>query len=290
MDNSLKNGSIAGLVAGFIAGVVYTICANIAISIGLFSLGWHPIIPNAYVANISLGIIFGVICGVFYSKANRVIPGKGILKGAYYGIILLLLSWVQTGTFGLIYGIYLDVAGHIFTGFFKWITYGLLLGFFYEFFSSRYYPIKKEPRIRTYDIKGGILPGAVAGFADGVVAAIVNAIAFVVGLFGPPVAGGALVLLRFDFWISQSGSSILINVIWGIVIGMIFTQVYNLIPSKGIKKGLYYGLIIVVISSFHTAAHYIGWGIVLGGLWTFVVGFFSTAITLGIVLGALYKK
>jgi len=168
--------------------------------------------------------------------------------------------------------------------------FGLLLVFFYEFFSSRYYPIKKEPRIRTYDIKGGILPGAVAGFADGVVAAIVNAIAFVVGLFGPPVAGGALVLLRFDFWMSQSGSSILINVIWGIVIGMIFTQVYNLIPSKGIKKGLYYGLIIVVISSFHTAAHYIGWGIVLGGLWTFVVGFFSTAITLGIVLGALYKK
>ena len=44
----------------------------------------------------------------------------------------------------------------------------------------------------------------------------------------------------------------------GIVIGMIFTQVYNLIPSKEIKKGLYYGLIIAVISSLHTVAYYIG--------------------------------
>ncbi|WP_455276233.1 hypothetical protein [[Eubacterium] cellulosolvens] len=290
MKSSLKAAIISGLVAGVIAGIVHTIFANIAISIGLFSLGWHPIIPNAYVANISLGTIFGVICGIFYSKANKAIPGKGILKGTYYGLILLLLSWVQTGTFGLIYGIYLDVAGHIFIGFFKWISYGLVLGFFYEFLLNRYHPTKKEPRIKTYDLKGGILPGAIAGFADGVVAAIVNAIAFISGFFGPPAAGGALVLLRFDFWMSQSGSSILINTIWGIVIGMIFTQVYNLIPGKGIKKGLYYGLIIAVISSFHTAAYYIGWGIIIGGLWTFVVGFFSTAITLGIVLGALYKK
>ncbi|MCW4032847.1 MAG: hypothetical protein NWF08_05590, partial [Candidatus Bathyarchaeota archaeon] len=126
---SWKIGALAGLIAGIAAGIVHTICANIATSIGLFSLGWHPIIPNAYVANISLGIIFGVICGVIYSKANGVIPGKCILNGAFYGLILLLLSWVQTGTFGLIYGIYLDVAGHIFTGFFKWIAYGLVLGF-----------------------------------------------------------------------------------------------------------------------------------------------------------------
>jgi len=81
-----------------------------------------------------------------------------------------------------------------------------------------------------------------------------------------------------------------INATCGIVIGMIFTQAYNLILGKEIKKGLYYGLIIAVISSLHTVAYYIGWWTVLGGLWAFVVGFFSTAITLGIVLETLHKN
>ena len=287
---SWKIGAVSGLIAGIVAGILYVISVKIAISIGLFSPGKQSIIPNAYGANILIPIIWGIIGGVIYTRAYNVIPGKGALKGIFYGFILLLLSWVQNSSFTLAYGGFLDAAGYIFSGFFKWMAYGLVLGILYEFLRSRYYPTKVEPRIITYTMIGGVLPGAIAGIADGIAAALANAIASMTGLFGPQVMAGAPKIFTLDFWIYQSGSHILVNLIWGAVIGMIFTKVYNLVPGKGIIKGLCYSVIICTLSTFHYSAYAIGWSLVPAGLWAIWVGIFSTATTLGIVLGALYKK
>lgn len=292
MSNSLKIGIISGSIAGIIAGIIHTVFLNLAISIGFFIPATQSIILTRahYVVNIPISIIFGFICGAIYSRAYSVIPGKGISKGVFYGFILLLLSWVQNSSFLTGYGRHLDVLGYIFSGFFQWMTYGLILGILYEYLHSRYYPTKKELKIITYAVIGGVFPGAFAGIADGIAAALANAIASMIGLLGPQVMAGVPNIFTFDFWVYQSGTHILVNLIWGIVIGMIFTQVYNLVPGKGIIKGLYYSLIIALLSTYHFVVYGIGWGLFSFALWASLVGLLSTATTLGIVLGLLYRK
>jgi len=289
MNNSLKIGILVGVIAGIIAGILYIISVRIAVSIGLFSPGFQSIIPNAYGANLIIPIIWGIIGGVIYTRSYNVIPGKGVFKGVFYGFILFLLSWVQNQSFALAYGAFLDVAGHIFSGFFQWMAYGLVLGILYEYLRNRYYPTKRESKIITYPVIGGVFPGAFAGLADGIAAALALALASMTGLFGPQVMAGAPDIFTFDFWVYQSGSHTLMNLIWGIVIGMIFTQVYNLVPGKGIIKGLCYSIIICTFSTFHMGAYWYGWGAIAIAWWAIWVGIFSTATTLGIVLGALYK-
>jgi len=289
LSNSWKIGAASGLIAGFLAGVVFTIFSRIAISIGLYTHSNHPAILNGYGANIVLGVIFGVICGIIYSRAYGVIPGKGVSKGLFYGMSIYLISWVRTSTFNVAYAHYLEAAGNIFTGFFTWIAYSLVLVFLYEFLRGRYYPSIGEPKIISYDVKSGILPGAIAGIVVSFVAPIANAVAVVIGLFGPQTMVGVPEKFTIGFWIIQTGSHIFLNLIWAIILGMIFAKVYNIVPGKRIMKGLYFGLIFFLLGTFQTASYWFGWGAIQLALWSYWVGFFH-AIAFGLVLGLLYRK
>jgi hypothetical protein len=192
-------------------------------------------------------------------------------------------------TFVAAYGFYLNAVAYVFTDFFKWMTYGLLLGLIFEFLCSRYYPAKEEPKIITYNLMSGFIPGALAGLLGGFVASIVNFISFISSLFGPQAIPGAPGKLIIDFWISQSGAHFLLNLFWGAVFGVIFTQVYNLVSGKTIRKGLYYSLIVFLIGTFQTSFSWLVWGFISMAVWSVIVGFFQ-AVAFGIVLGYFYKK
>ena len=293
MNKSLKIGIISGLIAGFVLAIVNEIFINIRILLGLYTPFVGSLITNNLVMNIPLFGFWGIVLGIIYSKVYNVLPRKGILKGLVYGLILYILVTIRIEFFSFAYGKYLDAFGHIFAGFFQWMAYGLVLGFLYEFLSSRFYSLEKEVKIETYDVKSGILPGAIAGFLGGFVVSIFIVIGHVTGYWGITTAGE--IISTIDFWVSQMGSHVFINMFWGSIFGAIFARVYNLVPYEKIKKGLIYGLVIFLITSFQVETWIICWG-ASRNLWTLVINeiiitFLALIMfsTFGIVLGLLYK-
>jgi len=294
MNNSLKAGIISGLIAGFVLGIALEFFTQIAISLGFYDPFYRQFVAGNLLFYIPLGIFWGVIYGIIYLKTYSLIPKKGILKGLIYGLFLYLITTIRIYFYLIPYGLVQDAVGDFFSWFFIWIFYGLTLGFLYDFLSNRYYPIKEKKKIITYNISSGLLPGAIAGLCGGMAASVVQVIGHVTGYWGVPVEGQ--IISTIDFWMSQAGTHILINLIWGTIFGGLFAKVYNLVPGKKIKKGLYYGLIMVLITSFFIThwdipryAYLNEWGLAL----VILLGqstSFANAIVFGLVLGLLYRK
>jgi hypothetical protein len=101
----------------------------------------------------------------------------------------------------------------------------------------------------------------------------------------------------FDIWVSQVGTHMYINMIFGVIVGAIYLKVYNLVPSTGIKKGLIYSMVIWVISALQIWTYLISWFAILNN--RVLVIYYSIGvpaigiahyIIYGIVLGYLCKK
>lgn len=133
-------------------------------------------------------------------------------------------------------------------------------------------------------MKNGIVAGAIAGIVGGILAITLTYFTL------PPEVQATVGLNAGTMkWFTSQGG---LNVIWGAIFGWIFTKVYNLVPSKGISKGLIFSLLIWVLINIYPTSFYMlvydppltamafGWG---------VVGLFIR-IVYGLVLGALYKK
>jgi hypothetical protein len=293
MDNSLKIGAVSGLIAGSFTGITHIISINFGISLGFFDAWFHPIFPKVIEIIFVMNIIWGIILGIIYSKAHRVIPGKGISKGLIYGLTLYLIVTIRTYLYGLTYGYFWGAISNIIFISFGWIAYGLVIGILYEFLRSRYYLPEKKPEVIEYAMKSGIIPGAIAGLIGGVASIFFTIISPAIGIFDIP---GAPTEATLDFLIGLAGSELFVNMFWGAVFGAIFAKVYNLVPSKGILKGLIYGLVVFLITSFQNGTLFISMGIdsstltlVHLGLWNILVGVF-VFITYGLVLGLLYRK
>jgi hypothetical protein len=110
-------------------------------------------------------------------------------------------------------------------------------------------------------------------------------------------------LLDIDFLISRFGLQIYFHFVWCTIFGLFFAKVYNLIPGKGVIKGLFYGLIGLII----TEGRVIGYSIVqvfyfkafgLNDVAQFIkfeaeqMGLLGLTvwIVFGFVLGLLYRK
>jgi len=131
-------------------------------------------------------------------------------------------------------------------------------------------------------MKSSVGAGAVAGVVGGIVAVTV------VWIINPMVR--TLGPAEIAQWlISQIG----LNIVWGAVFGGIYSKVYDVVPSKGVTKGLCYSLLIWLCFiglypiTFFVLLYWpsmnqfaLGWG---------VVGFF-VRLFYGPVLGYLYKK
>jgi len=79
--------------------------------------------------------MFGAIFGALYSRLHDPIPGKGISKGFNFGLMIWLIKDIAAGAFVPLLSRHLHWTiwiALIFIGFFKWITYGSLLGALYK--------------------------------------------------------------------------------------------------------------------------------------------------------------
>jgi len=287
-----KIGVFAGAVAGVVAGL-----ANSLIGIPIiFGLGFHnpyalmratpPLFTTIISNEIINNLIWGIILGVIYSRVYRVIPGKTVLKGLAFGLFGYLIYHIY---FAIIlaptYIHFLDfVVFSIFIGPLNWFAYGLVLGALYEFLRGRYG--KEEPEVIEYDMRGGVLPGAIAGLLSGLATFFTIFMSVYTGLWPvyPPE------LIDTSFILSQIGTQIMIHLISGLYIGAVFPKVYNLVPGKGILKGLYYGVIVIfLLSELRLATMLMSFGEWPTPLVTIVTGIVA-AIVFGIVLGLLYRK
>jgi hypothetical protein len=296
MDDSLKAGIISGLIAGFVLGIITEFSNQTAVSLGFYAPWFRPIVTNNIAVNIPLFGFWGIVLGIIYSRVYSVIPRKGVLRGLIYGTFLYVIISIRIEMFDLAYGRNLMVAGGIFANFFNWISFGLVLGVLYEFLSGRYYPTKEKKKIYQYDMKSGILPGAIAGIFGGLAASVFAVIGTVTGYWGIPLLSGQIIS-TIDYWQSQAGTHVFINMFWGTIYGIIFPKVYDLVPGKGIKKGFLYGMILYLVTSFligvngtiWSAFHY-DWFMArayAGNM--FVIGS-AQAVAFSLVFGLLYRK
>jgi len=294
MTSSLKIGAISGLIAGFVFVIVSEILSIMVLSIGLVEPWARVYYENNTLVNIPLFIFWGVVLGIVYSKIHSLVPGKGVWKGLIYGLLLFVIVTFRIETFMIPYSALLNAVGDLFWGIFVWVAYGLSLGFFYKLLLDKYYPTIEEAKIITYDVKSGLLPGAIAGIMEGITAGFVSVIGHVTGLWGV-ITGGAIVN-TIGFWISQFAAHILLNMIWATVFGAFFALVYHLVPGKKVIKGLFYGLIMFCITSFQLLtwmmvwfANHNLWQLVYPSILDILVYGFDFVV-FGLVLGALYRK
>lgn len=292
MTSSLKIGAVSGLVAGIVAAIVCEFSNQLANSLGLFAPYFREINTGNMIINIPVFGFWGIILGIIYSKAHYVVPKKGILKAVIYGLFIWFIVKIRVETFELAWGRNLQVAGAIFYGFLMWLSYGIVLGLLYEFLHSRHQLTEEKLKTPTYDMRGGILPGAIAGLAGGFATSVV-AIASTLGLIKYPEGFVPFTL----FWLSESQALILLHMIWGAVFGAIFTRVYSLVPGEKVKKGLCYALIVFMITDVLIWTYVWPWAVSHSALstanyvtWSLLVLDGAQAIVFGLVLGALYKK
>ena len=130
----------------------------------------------------------------------------------------------------------------------------------------------------------------------GLAASFFIVIGQVTGYWGMPTASGQFIS-TIEFWWSQAGTHILVNMIWGTIFGALFTKIHDIVPGEKIVKGLNYGLILFLITSFYMGTFLFCWAInhnnlvlvqqMAGGTW--ITGG-ANAIVFGLVLGLLYRK
>jgi len=135
----MKSGFTAGLVAGFVTAISTPIIGFIFIAIGIVEpLGgqeiWDPTMIMLWpFVLFGLIVIWGTIFGVIYSKVYNIIPGKNLMKGLIYGLIIFLISNIRVASFQIAFW---QAIAWLWTfnsiGFFGLVIYGLVLGYLYK--------------------------------------------------------------------------------------------------------------------------------------------------------------
>ena len=295
MSSSWKIGAISGLIAGIAYFIVSEIFVGIRLSFDLVEPWARGFLENNTLVNIPLFFFWCVVLGIVYSRVHSLIPGKDILKGLIYGLFLFVIVSVSLESYLIPYGYsMLNVIGNLLWGFFIWIAYGLSLGVLYKLLHDRYLPDKEEPKIVTYPMNSGLLPGAIAGLMQGITAGVISVIGHVTGLWGVPTGGE--IVSTISFWAAQFGTHMIINMLWGTFFGAFFALVYNIVPGKKVGKALYYAFIIYFISIVQFSTWYVVW-YANHSIWQIsnamvlnIIVYAFDVLTYGLVLGYLYKK
>ena len=137
-------------------------------------------------------------------------------------------------------------------------------------------------------MRNAILAGAIAG-AISDISAVASAYVFGnLGAFTAP--GGSMELWTPSMFMLLGVAHLSLDIIWGMIGGVAFSYLYNLIPGKDTMKGLTFGLSIWVIKDV-AAGSYLALTMmeVDSAIILIICGFFMW-IVYGAVLGRLYKK
>ena len=122
----------ASFIAGLIGGIASFLAAVAGIGMGLFPASPPEAMPSIITSIMVTNIIWGLIAGYGYKLGYDVIPGKGITKGAVWGLAIYVISNIRTAT--IIFTMMSPVASTIYLwcGLFAMLVYGIVLGALYK--------------------------------------------------------------------------------------------------------------------------------------------------------------
>lgn len=141
----MKSGLSAGTIAGLVAGLFSAILVVVGRLIGLYGVFERPTMDSLFIFSIGwiiITILFGIVFGVIYEKFYHSIPGNGIKKGLYFGLLIYFIKDITAGTYsiysgimGAQYGLLEWIAlgiNLIVIGVYMWPIYGIVLGYLYK--------------------------------------------------------------------------------------------------------------------------------------------------------------
>jgi hypothetical protein len=136
----MKSGILAGAIAGIVAGIVNFALGPMLAQIEIIEIlggTWEIWDPSFYVtfalAFISLALIWGTIFGLIYSRYYDSTPGRGVLKGLFFGLMIWFIKDVAAGSYVALIFVAINISTTlILVGFFMWVVYGLVLGYLYK--------------------------------------------------------------------------------------------------------------------------------------------------------------
>ena len=132
-------------------------------------------------------------------------------------------------------------------------------------------------------MKSGLTAGFIAGLLSGIFSAIITYLGLSIGLYGVKTS-----------IINAAVAMLLLTIFFGTLFGLLYERIYGSIPYEGVKKGLFFGLMIWVIKDI-TAGSYLVFvtslkliDYIAAATDLIVVGIYMWTIY-GLVLGYLYK-
>ena len=87
---------------------------------------------NQFAADVFIHFFWGAIYGAFYALFYNRIPGKGVVKGLFYGLAIYLLSPFRYATYNFVYGILFFAKVWTITPFIVFAIFGIVLGHLYK--------------------------------------------------------------------------------------------------------------------------------------------------------------
>lgn len=127
----MKSGPAVGAIGGLAGGIAGTIFYPVGTMIGLLPPSQaDPMM--VIIKTIVTTIIFGIIFGVIYSRLFDCVPGQGVMKGLYFGLMIWLIKDITAGTYVYNMGFPIITTTLVWVGFFMWVVYGLVIGYLYK--------------------------------------------------------------------------------------------------------------------------------------------------------------
>jgi hypothetical protein len=138
----MKNVILAGAIAGAVMDIPLVAFAYVATNMGVSFIQppggsaeiWTPsLFMLLGLAHLALDIFWGMIGGAAYSFLYSLIPGKGVVKGLYFGVSIWVIKDIAAGSYLALTMNEVNSAILLITGgFFMWILYGPVLGYLYK--------------------------------------------------------------------------------------------------------------------------------------------------------------
>jgi hypothetical protein len=122
----------ASFIAGLIGGIASFLAAVVGIAMGLFPAAPPEAMPSVITSIMVTNIVWGLIAGYGYKLGFDVIPGKGIMKGAVWGLAIWVISNIRIVTIMSTMMAPYAITIVLWCGFFAMLVYGLVLGALYK--------------------------------------------------------------------------------------------------------------------------------------------------------------
>ena len=139
----MKSGLSAGIIAGLIAGLFSAILIIAGRLAGLYGVFERPTMYGLFIFSIGwiiITVFFGFAFGFIYEKIYDSIPGKGIKKGLFFGLMVWFIKDITAGIYSIYSGIMISDllewaalgVNLIVIGVYMWPVYGIALGYLYK--------------------------------------------------------------------------------------------------------------------------------------------------------------